>query len=99
MGRKLSSDEIKTLLAAEIARIMEPVAKPLPIYPKKPQVVLVVGVNGSGKTTILDAVHYLSICKSFLNSVDSQNIKRDQPFLCLAERLKKTLKSIKFIVR
>ena len=53
MGRKLSTDEIKTLLAAEIARIMEPVAKPLPIYSKKPQVVLVVGVNGSGKTTTI----------------------------------------------
>ena len=53
MGRKLSTEEIKDLLAAEIARIMEPVAKPLPIYPKKPQVVLVVGVNGSGKTTTI----------------------------------------------
>ncbi len=53
MGRKLSADEIKDLLAAEIARIMDPVAKPLPIYPKKPQVVLVVGVNGSGKTTTI----------------------------------------------
>ena len=37
----------------EIARIMEPVARPMPIYPKKPQVVLVVGVNGSGKTTTI----------------------------------------------
>lgn len=42
-----------------------------------------VGNNGSGKTTVLDAVHYLSMCKSFLNSVDSQNIKRDQPFFVL----------------
>jgi len=53
MGRKLSVAEIKTLLAAEIARIMEPVAKPLPLYAKRPQVVLVVGVNGSGKTTTI----------------------------------------------
>lgn len=53
MGRKLSTDEIKALLSAEIARIMEPVAKPLPVYPQKPQVVLVVGVNGSGKTTTI----------------------------------------------
>ncbi|KEO52993.1 signal recognition particle-docking protein FtsY [Thioclava pacifica] len=53
MGRKLSVTEIKGLLAQEIARIMEPVAKPLPLYPKKPQVVLVVGVNGSGKTTTI----------------------------------------------
>ncbi|WP_171170592.1 signal recognition particle-docking protein FtsY [Ruegeria sp. HKCCA0370] len=52
-GRKLSTTEIKQLLAQEIARVMEPVAKPLPIYPKRPQVVLVVGVNGSGKTTTI----------------------------------------------
>ncbi|RMF34363.1 MAG: signal recognition particle-docking protein FtsY [Alphaproteobacteria bacterium] len=52
-GRRLSSEEIRTLLAAEIAAILEPVARPLPIYAKKPQVVLVVGVNGSGKTTTI----------------------------------------------
>ncbi|MEO0831464.1 MAG: signal recognition particle receptor subunit alpha, partial [Pseudomonadota bacterium] len=44
-GKKLSTDEIKALLAAEIARIMDPVARPLPLYPSRPQVVLVVGVN------------------------------------------------------
>ena len=53
MGRMVSSGELKTLLADEIARIMAPVARPLPIYPKRPQVVLVVGVNGSGKTTTI----------------------------------------------
>jgi fused signal recognition particle receptor len=53
MGKRLSTQEIKQLLAAEIARIMEPVARPMPLYPKKPQVVLVVGVNGSGKTTTI----------------------------------------------
>ncbi|SPF78291.1 signal recognition particle-docking protein FtsY [Pseudoprimorskyibacter insulae] len=52
-GKKLSTQEIKELLAQEVARIMEPVAKPLPLYAKKPQVVLVVGVNGSGKTTTI----------------------------------------------
>ena len=52
-GKRVSTDEIKNLLAAEITRIMEPVAKPLPLYPQKPQVVLVVGVNGSGKTTTI----------------------------------------------
>jgi fused signal recognition particle receptor len=53
MGRRLSAPEVKRLLAAEIARIMDAVATPLPIYPKRPQVVLVVGVNGSGKTTTI----------------------------------------------
>jgi fused signal recognition particle receptor len=52
-GKKLSVDEIKGLLADEVTRIMEPVASPMPIYAKKPQVVLVVGVNGSGKTTTI----------------------------------------------
>ncbi|MCZ0962716.1 signal recognition particle-docking protein FtsY [Paracoccus benzoatiresistens] len=53
MGRRVSSTELKELLAGEIARIMTPVARPLPLYPKKPQVVLVVGVNGAGKTTTI----------------------------------------------
>ena len=53
LGKKLSVQEIKTLMSDEIARIMEPVAKPLPLYAKTPQVVLVVGVNGSGKTTTI----------------------------------------------
>ncbi|MRH20830.1 signal recognition particle-docking protein FtsY [Rhodovulum strictum] len=52
-GKRLSVEEIKELLAHEITRIMEPVARPMPLYPKKPQVVLVVGVNGSGKTTTI----------------------------------------------
>ncbi|WP_313137177.1 signal recognition particle-docking protein FtsY [Paracoccus jeotgali] len=53
MGRRLSATELKTLLADEITRIMTPVARPLPLYPRTPQVVLVVGVNGSGKTTTI----------------------------------------------
>jgi fused signal recognition particle receptor len=53
MGRRMSAPEIKAALASEIARVLEPVAKPLPLYPRRPQVVLVVGVNGSGKTTTI----------------------------------------------
>ncbi|MBY6004874.1 signal recognition particle-docking protein FtsY [Salipiger bermudensis] len=52
-GKRVSTQEIKAALASEVARIMEPVAKPLPLYAKTPQVVLVVGVNGSGKTTTI----------------------------------------------
>jgi len=52
-GRAVGADEIKAALAAEVARILEPVARPLPLYAKRPQVVLVVGVNGSGKTTTI----------------------------------------------
>jgi fused signal recognition particle receptor len=53
MGRRVSVPELRQALADEIARIMTPVARPLPLYPKRPQVVLVVGVNGSGKTTTI----------------------------------------------
>ena len=52
-GRRVSAAEIKLALRDEIARVMAPVARPLPLYPQKPQVVLVVGVNGSGKTTTI----------------------------------------------
>ena len=52
-GKRLGASEIKALLAAEVTRILEPVARPLPIFAKTPQVVLVVGVNGSGKTTTI----------------------------------------------
>jgi DNA replication and repair protein RecF len=36
------------------------------------------GNNGAGKTNILDAIHYLSLCKSFFNPIDSQQIKQDE---------------------
>lgn len=52
-GRRISSTELRQALADEVTRIMTPVARPLPLYPHKPQVVLVVGVNGSGKTTTI----------------------------------------------
>lgn len=42
-----------------------------------------VGRNGAGKTNVLDAVHYLSICKSYMNVVDRQNIRFDQPFFVI----------------
>jgi fused signal recognition particle receptor len=53
LGKRVSAEEIKQALADEIARIMDPVARPMPLYPTRPQVVLVVGVNGSGKTTTI----------------------------------------------
>jgi len=42
-----------------------------------------VGENGVGKTNLLDAIHYLSLCKSNLNPVDSQNITYDEDFLVI----------------
>jgi fused signal recognition particle receptor len=52
--REVSEGEIRTALSEEIATILAPVAKPLVLDPaRKPHVVLVVGVNGSGKTTTI----------------------------------------------
>ncbi|MFY7779428.1 MAG: signal recognition particle-docking protein FtsY, partial [Elstera sp.] len=53
-GKDVSDQEVREVFAEEIARILEPVAKPLTIDPSRaPHVVLVVGVNGSGKTTTI----------------------------------------------
>ena len=52
-GKRISASELRRALADEVTRIMTPVARPLPLYPNRPQVVLVVGVNGSGKTTTI----------------------------------------------
>jgi len=42
-----------------------------------------VGENGVGKTNLLDAIHYLSLCKSNLNPVDSQNVRYEEEFLVI----------------
>jgi fused signal recognition particle receptor len=46
---------VKAILASEVEKVLTPVAKPLdvPTRAKKPFVILVVGVNGSGKTTTI----------------------------------------------
>ena len=52
--QEIAPEEIRAVLADEVARRLEPVQKPLPLdAAKKPFVVLVVGVNGSGKTTTI----------------------------------------------
>ncbi len=53
MGRKLSTLQLKTILSKEITNILEPVAKPIPLFSATPQVILIAGVNGSGKTTTI----------------------------------------------
>lgn len=42
-----------------------------------------IGNNGMGKTNLLDAIYYLSFCKSFTNPVDMQNVKHDADFFVL----------------
>ncbi len=45
-----------------------------------PNVNIFTGLNGQGKTNLLDAVHYLSACKSYFNPIDSQNIRHGEDF-------------------
>src|SRR4051794_17211965 len=49
----ITPDEVKGVVAAEVTKILKPVAKPLVIGDARPFVVLVIGVNGSGKTTTI----------------------------------------------
>lgn len=56
-GEHITPEEIRQTLAAEISRVLEPVAQPFKLDDsKKPHVVLVVGVNGVGKTTTIGKI-------------------------------------------
>lgn len=48
-----------------------------------PKINCIVGNNGVGKTNILDAIHYLSLTKSFFNNIDSVSIKHDEDFFII----------------
>jgi len=48
-----------------------------------PKINCFVGNNGVGKTNILDAIHYLSLTKSFFNSIDSINIKHGEEYFII----------------
>ena len=43
----------------------------------------IIGKNGMGKTNLMDAVYYLSFCKSSTNPIDSQNIRHEQDFFVI----------------
>ena len=51
--KSITAEEVKAVVAAEVEKVLTPVAKPLLIGAGKPFVALVVGVNGSGKTTTI----------------------------------------------
>ncbi len=61
-GLEISQQELREAVAEEIAAILRPVAKPLEItaFPR-PQVILVIGVNGSGKTTTIAKLAHLFV--------------------------------------
>jgi DNA replication and repair protein RecF len=47
------------------------------------------GNNGAGKTNLLDAIHYLSLCKSYFNPIDSQQIKQGGDFFIITGNFNK----------
>src|SRR5476651_1810661 len=47
------------------------------------------GNNGAGKTNLLDAIHYLSLCKSYFNPIDSQQIKQGTDFFIVTGNFNK----------
>ena len=51
--KEVTDEEIRTALSHEIATVLTPVARPLTLTDNTPHVILVVGVNGSGKTTTI----------------------------------------------
>jgi DNA replication and repair protein RecF len=48
-----------------------------------PKINCFIGQNGVGKTNLLDAVYYLSFCRSAFNPIDSQVITHDQDFFVI----------------
>jgi fused signal recognition particle receptor len=65
-GRYRNLDEASAVLIAEVEKVLTPVATPLAVTGAKPFVILVVGVNGSGKTTTIGklAARFLAEGKS-----------------------------------
>ncbi|CAN5415901.1 DNA replication and repair protein RecF [soil metagenome] len=47
------------------------------------------GNNGAGKTNLLDAIHYLALCKSYFNPIDSQQIKQGSDFFIITGNFKR----------
>lgn len=45
-----------------------------------PKINCFIGDNATGKTNLLDAIYYLSFCKSYFNPIDTQNIRHEQEY-------------------
>jgi len=57
MGKDVTDEEVRQIMADEIEKVLEPVAQPLELdLDHQPHVILVVGVNGSGKTTTIGKI-------------------------------------------
>ena len=63
--KEIDPDEVRNILAAEVAKVLQPVEVPFNFGSEKPFVVLVVGVNGSGKTTTIGKLGAIAAREDF----------------------------------
>ncbi|MBC8037891.1 MAG: signal recognition particle-docking protein FtsY [Rhizobiales bacterium] len=63
--REIEPEEVKRILAVEVAKVLKPVEVPFNFGTEKPFVILVVGVNGSGKTTTIGKLGAIAKAEGF----------------------------------
>jgi fused signal recognition particle receptor len=63
--KEIDPEEVKQILAAEVAKVLKPVEVPFNFGAEKPFVILVVGVNGSGKTTTIGKLGSIAASEGF----------------------------------
>lgn len=63
-----------------------------------PKINCLVGLNGVGKTNVLDAIYHLSFGKSYFNPITSQNIKHGTDFFVIEGNYRQTTKEEKVVV-
>jgi fused signal recognition particle receptor len=63
--KEIDPEEVKQILAAEVAKVLKPVEVPFNFGSEKPYVILVVGVNGSGKTTTIGKLGSIAANEGF----------------------------------
>ncbi len=63
--KEIDPEEVKQILASEVAKVLKPVEVPFSFGEEKPYVILVVGVNGSGKTTTIGKLGSIAAREGF----------------------------------
>jgi fused signal recognition particle receptor len=63
--KEIDPEEVKQILASEVAKVLKPVEVPFNFGAEKPYVILVVGVNGSGKTTTIGKLGSIAAGEGF----------------------------------
>jgi fused signal recognition particle receptor len=63
--KEIAPEEVRRVLAGEVAKVLKPVEIPLSFGSERPYVILVVGVNGSGKTTTIGKLGAIAVRKGF----------------------------------